>query len=283
MHYCIGDVHGCYDELVALVNIIEQRDADAKIIFLGDFPDRGSKVWETITWVLSHISENGRYTSIQGNHEQMILQWYLKWVEWYKDQPLRSRLHLMSDPDEPKTDYDFYDVAKAHDALKPEPLGNIMAKFVSMPFHMSVEVPGRNGPVVYDIAHAWYTPKYPDGSLDQQMVNIWARQCDGNFESDHIIIHGHTPTITEAYAYDSDTAPGMIVYRKNAINIDGGCVYHDLAPNFPCMLCAICLETLEEIYPMSLEERMGAQKAFLYRSTFLRTTSPYREEMLALL
>ncbi|MBQ7677638.1 MAG: metallophosphoesterase [Lachnospiraceae bacterium] len=283
MHYCIGDVHGCYDELVALVNIIEERDKDAKIIFLGDFPDRGPKVWETLSWMLDHVFSDARYQSIQGNHEQMILQWYVKWIDWYKKQPLSSRVLGLSGPDEPRTNYDFYEVAKAHHALKPYTINKLMAAFIAMPFHITVEVPGKNGPVIYDIAHAWYTPSYPEDSYDQQMVNLWARKCDGNYENDHIIIHGHTPTITEAYAYDPDTAPGMIAYRKNAINIDGGCVYRHLAPNFPCMLCAICLETLEEIYPMSLEERMGEEKAARYRATFLNSTSPFRQQMLSLL
>ena len=283
MHYCIGDVHGCYDELVALVNKIEKKDPSPEIIFLGDFPDRGPKVWETLNWMVDHISLSARYISIQGNHEQMILQWYLKWIEWYRKQPLRNRIRPVEDPDEPLTDYDFYNVAKEHHALKPYRLNKFMAKFVTMPFHVRVEVPGRTKPVVYDIAHAWYTPKFPDNSQEQQMINLWARQCDGNFESDHIIIHGHTPTITESYAYGKDTAPGMIVYRKNAINLDGGCVYRDMAPNFPCMLCAICLETLEEIYPMSLEERMGEKKAAQYRASFLKTTSPFRQEILELL
>ena len=28
---------------------------------------------------------------------------------------------------------------------------------------------------------------------------------------------------------------------------------------YPCMLCAICLETLEEIYPRTLEEQFACQ------------------------
>ena len=50
MHYVIGDVHGCYDELAALLTIIERKDKAARFILLGDLIDRGPKVWEVLYW-----------------------------------------------------------------------------------------------------------------------------------------------------------------------------------------------------------------------------------------
>ena len=40
MHYVIGDVHGCYDEMMWLLANIEAKDSEAIIYFLGDFIDR---------------------------------------------------------------------------------------------------------------------------------------------------------------------------------------------------------------------------------------------------
>lgn len=60
MHYVIGDVHGCYDELATLLTIIEKRDRSAQFILLGDLIDRGPKVWEVLYWAQRHISQNGR-------------------------------------------------------------------------------------------------------------------------------------------------------------------------------------------------------------------------------
>ena len=40
MHYVIGDVHGCYDEMMALLHKIESADPDAEIIFVGDFIEK---------------------------------------------------------------------------------------------------------------------------------------------------------------------------------------------------------------------------------------------------
>ena len=150
MHYCIGDVHGCYDDMLALLEQIEAQDADAQYIFVGDFPDRGPKVWETVTWAMEHITADGKYQSVQGNHEQMILQWYFEYCEWYK-KPFRR----FTKP--PETAYDFMDVAKEQGMLKPKALEPVMLFFTGLPFKKTVTVPGAHGvPVIYDIVHAWY-------------------------------------------------------------------------------------------------------------------------------
>ena len=54
----------------------------------------------------------------------------------------------------------------------------------------------------------------------------------------------------------------MIGYMQNDINVDGGCFVGKNDSRklpYPCMLCAICLETLEEIYSRTLEEQFACQ------------------------
>ena len=50
--YVIGDVHGCYHTLKALMQHIEH---DARVIFVGDLCDRGLYTRQTIAFVI----ENG--------------------------------------------------------------------------------------------------------------------------------------------------------------------------------------------------------------------------------
>lgn len=73
------------------------------------------------------------------------------------------------------------------------------------------------------------------------------------------LIRIYSLTVTESYRlrgrWDEDR-PGLIGYRHNDIDVDGGCCFHKGFPNYPCMLCGICLETLEEIYPYSIEDRL---------------------------
>ena len=66
MHYVIGDVHGCYTELMALLDKIESQDAEAQIIFVGDWVDRGSEQKQVLDWMMEYITEDGKYQSVRG-------------------------------------------------------------------------------------------------------------------------------------------------------------------------------------------------------------------------
>lgn len=65
--YIIGDVHGCFKTLLALV---DQFPTNEKIFFTGDLIDRGPSSKEVVQWV---IDNSHRCSSVSGNHEQMLL------------------------------------------------------------------------------------------------------------------------------------------------------------------------------------------------------------------
>lgn len=71
--YVIGDVHGCYDELCLLLDkIYDHADDDlCKMIFVGDYIDRGPKSKEVVDQVM-RMKKNGHVT-LMGNHEDMLL------------------------------------------------------------------------------------------------------------------------------------------------------------------------------------------------------------------
>ncbi len=64
MHVIVGDIHGCFDELMALLDKIGPS-ADDTIISLGDMVDRGPKSPE----VISFFAKNKNAQSLLGNHE----------------------------------------------------------------------------------------------------------------------------------------------------------------------------------------------------------------------
>ena len=270
MHYCIGDVHGCYDEMVGILGMIEKKDKDAKFIFVGDFVDRGPKVWETINWAMENVTADGKYQTVQGNHEQMVLQWYVEYCQWKK------KTIRLTPP--PRPNYDFMDMAKARGILDVEKLAPIMDFFTTMPFHKVISV----GDVTYDIVHAWYNFSEPEDSPQQFLDNLWQREVGGNWENDHVIIHGHTPTLSGIYGNKMYTAPGMITYRHNDINIDGGCVFNGMRPSMVGFLCGICLETLEEFYYPDINIRFPNNEDWeAYKKKYLPERNPFREEILA--
>lgn len=247
MHYVIGDVHGCLKELQQIISKIEAKDDDARYIFVGDFIDRGSESYKVLKWMMEHITEDGKYQSVRGNHEQLVIEWYEKWLRWYEDGGVKSNNPM------PETTYDFSEYIKKNGALYIDRLDAITGFFQKLPTRKELEINGKK----YCIVHAW---DWNDKNLSEESrsyMNIWNRdfQATGNFENDTIIVHGHTPTFLYAYrAYDK-TIPGMIGYRRNSINLDGGCCFKNDYYYYPCMLCAICLETMEEIYNTSIEER----------------------------
>lgn len=253
MHYVIGDVHGCYEAMLKLLAKIEAQDPDAVIYFVGDFVDRGPDVWKVIDWAMEHITPDGKYRSVRGNHEEMVLEWYEQWRWWFKEVKGTD-----SEPDwkEPKTKYDFYDCMKKQKLLLPERLEPIMEFFRSLPFNRAVTVANASGEEVkYRIAHAWHY-QYDNIKLsDQKYANLWERNPCGNANSGEIIVHGHTPTIPDAYWMVPEERIGKVLFeeRSNSINVDGGCCFQKYFQDCQCRLCGICLETKEEFYQETSE------------------------------
>jgi len=290
MHYVIGDVHGCYDEMMALLSKIESSDKDARFIFVGDFIDRGPQVDKVLEWCMENITLDGKYQSVRGNHEQLALKWYGEWMEWWEE---GGWFHPLEEP-MPETAYDFSKWADALDILEPDKLKPYMDFFVGLPFHKTLEIESAWGKTItFRIVHAFY--EYGDVPEDvQQQSNIWKRIYFGNHFSDEIMIHGHTPTIDVDYMYSGlrDTKPGMVSYRQNDINVDGGCVFAESYPMYPVMLCAIRLEDLEEIYGHTVEEcflkdvKDGVEEAYQrdrlerYAGEFLKEEGKCRKMLL---
>lgn len=79
--YAIGDIHGCYAQLVALIEAIVADVAQAgddrpvSLVFCGDYVDRGpesAKVLAALVWLARHATLD--VTFLRGNHEAMLLE-----------------------------------------------------------------------------------------------------------------------------------------------------------------------------------------------------------------
>lgn len=80
--YCVGDLHGCYDELILLLKKVK---FDPKVDFLlttGDVIGRGPKPVEVLNFLLKY---QDRITSVLGNHDLSLLRNYHLYTE-LKDQ-----------------------------------------------------------------------------------------------------------------------------------------------------------------------------------------------------
>ena len=80
----VGDVHGCFEELCELVSLLgyEVRHSGRwrvrhpegrRLVFVGDFVDRGPLIAETLAFVQETV-EAGEAWSVLGNHERKLLR-----------------------------------------------------------------------------------------------------------------------------------------------------------------------------------------------------------------
>lgn len=75
----VGDIHGCYKELKQLIidlkdNQEYNKDTD-RLIFLGDYIDRGKDSCKVIQYIKELQKENDNVIALMGNHEKMCIEY----------------------------------------------------------------------------------------------------------------------------------------------------------------------------------------------------------------
>lgn len=85
----VGDIHGCYDELVELLDRVALT-ADDRVIAVGDLIVKGEKSRE----VLDLFSSDARFSAVIGNHDLAILRHWLREHKSHKKVHKRARKEL---------------------------------------------------------------------------------------------------------------------------------------------------------------------------------------------
>lgn len=208
----IGDVHGCYDELVQLLEklgyAVEGTDADPSVtapagrqaVFLGDLVDRGPASPAVLRLVMSMV-EAGDALCVPGNHD-------VKLVRWLRGKKVRiahglaetiTQLEAESDEFRAKVER-FLDGLVSHFILDD-------GKLVVAHAGLREEFQGRASGRVRSFALYGETT----GESDEFGLPIrynWAAEYKGRAT----VVYGHTP-VPEAE------------WLNHTINIDTGCVF----------------------------------------------------------
>jgi serine/threonine protein phosphatase 1 len=71
--FIIGDIHGCLEMLIRLMDKIDWRPQKDRLIFLGDYIDRGEDSCGVIDFVLDISSRSSMVECLLGNHELILL------------------------------------------------------------------------------------------------------------------------------------------------------------------------------------------------------------------
>jgi protein phosphatase len=208
----IGDVHGCFDELVELLKQMDysivseggrysiRPPEGRKAIFLGDLVDRGPNIPGVLRIVMSMVAQ-GAALCIPGNHDTKLVRalkgqkvqvahGLAKSLEQLKDEPFEFRLQVVEFLDNLVSHYVLDDgkLVVAHAGMKEEMQGRASGKVRD--FALYGETEGENDEFGLPVRYNWAT----------------------DYRGRAIVVYGHTPIAEPEWL-------------NRTINIDTGCVF----------------------------------------------------------
>jgi len=190
--FVVGDVHGCLEMLKRLIDKIDWNPSSDRLIFIGDYIDRGEDARGVVDFVLKLKENSPLVECLIGNHEQMLLD-YLSGVNPHGF-ILNGGVSTLKS---------YEDVRRSKDdPLFPSSHLDFFSSLLPM-----IELDQ------YYIVHAGFRPNIR--IEDQDFVDmIWIRDefIYSDYDFGKVVIFGHTP-LNEP----------MIM--KNKIGIDTGAVY----------------------------------------------------------
>ncbi|WP_276495793.1 metallophosphoesterase [Pontibacter litorisediminis] len=212
--HVIGDIHGCLNELLELMQLLGYKvcfnkqearyevvpPAEAKAVFVGDLVDRGPNSPEVLRLVMDMV-EQGLAYCVTGNHDDKLLRMLLG-----RNVQVRHGLELTKAQLEP---YDAVFRERVKEFLSGLPHHVILDEGRLVVAHAGLEerLHGRSTKGVRELC--LYGPT--TGELDEKGLPIrldWAAEYCGKA----IVVYGHTPVHEPSW-------------RNNTINIDTGCVF----------------------------------------------------------
>jgi len=70
--FAIGDIHGCFDKLQALMDKIDINLGNDILVFIGDYIDRGKHSFEVVEYLIDLKRRFQNIVFLKGNHEEML-------------------------------------------------------------------------------------------------------------------------------------------------------------------------------------------------------------------
>ncbi|MCA0929393.1 metallophosphoesterase family protein [Ruegeria profundi] len=210
--YAIGDIHGQLDMLENALHLIEQDGGpDARVVFLGDYVDRGPNSSGVLDLLVEGQRARKNWIMVKGNHDRMMARFVQEGEIADKHLPIMLNwLHPRLGGVETLASYGvevsdddriFQVIQRACAAVPPAHIDFVNA----LPLYH------REGDLLF--VHAGIRPGIP---LEQQAEDdlVWIRHEFLQETSPHpwLVVHGHTPC---------DRAE----HCGNRINLDAGAGY----------------------------------------------------------
>lgn len=182
----VGDIHGCYDELISLLEKAE-FGSDDRVVAVGDLIVKGP----ANKAVLELFSGDSRFSSVLGNHDLAILKFWQKKTTTLKPSQQLARLELESE----KERFQTY--------LASLPF------FIDLGTHTVVHAGVRPGAELND--------QLPEDLTELRTMGADRTRRDGTpwfdvYDGEKIVLFGHWPSPTPRVG-------------QRTIGLDTGCVY----------------------------------------------------------
>ena len=238
-HYIIGDVHGEYQTLLALVTKLPK---DAKLIFVGDLIDRGLQSRE----VVKFVRDNGHRT-VMGNHEVFMIkyggefaQYILADVDidinerWIRNGGAETLLSYGLVEVNQDGDYKIVKDIEAIEQLKED-----IEWMKKLPLYVELETSHPSGKKVVvshsNISKVWSIRENKEYRELFVSTTLWGRENETSDNVNIFNIYGHTPQKHGAEI------------GKDYANIDTGCCFFSSEDKLYGKLSAYCVESGEVI------------------------------------
>jgi serine/threonine protein phosphatase 1 len=225
MRIAVGDVHGCYKTLKALLEKRLKIQPEDFVYIVGDLIDRGPYSKHVVDYILDKKEKGFQIEVVRGNHEELIINTYLDQTE---DNYL---LWMMNGAESTLQSYNIesykYEGVVAVNHVPEEHISFLR----SLPYYIEL----NNSFIVH--AGLDFQAEEP---LKNYSEMIWSRELSYTEQETRgkMIVHGHTP-IPVAIVKEYFQKTGKI-----EVNIDTGCVYKDRHPGMG-YLTAFDLDTFQ--------------------------------------
>jgi serine/threonine protein phosphatase 1 len=183
--YAVGDVHGCFERLVAIHEQIAadlaERPVDTSVlIHLGDYIDRGLDSAQVVEWLLAGPPVPVQtVVNLMGNHEHMML------AAITEAEAGSGELWMRNGGAESLMSWGVPRAANSNEwaALIPRP---------HLIFLRDLALHHRVGPYLF--VHAGVRPGIPLNQQNRRDL-LWIREPFLSSKKDHgaVIVHGHSP------------------------------------------------------------------------------------------
>ena len=197
----IGDMHGNFDRLLSVFRKVRFDNAEDFLILLGDYVDRGPENVRCLRWAME-MSEKENVVALRGNHEEMMLAYYLLDND--------ADIWLPNGGDKTKRELDEWQ------KKEPGALKRALMFVAKRPYYHKMTLNGED----YIFCHAGLRPGVPFSEQTTEDL-LWIREkFYRNYDGKEKVFVGHTPVQYLSGGFAADDKPLRL--KNNITMMDTG-------------------------------------------------------------